>query len=223
MPSPHPPVFAWLGATCSLTCGWICATAVAMGRRAAPGAKAAVLQAQAPRSLMVHAIGSEVSPLAAGVRMMTTKGKDKDKDKKGEGSEITRVEGVAQLKKKSTFEKVVEGDDPTELPPDVQYLGQQELDSEGDFEELELEEGEDDFENDEDDKDAVLNPQQWAEKFEREVATWDGEDDEDFDEDYEEFEDDDDADGNEASPRTVEDDRLYIVRVLTTAAVVVLL
>ncbi|RLN10822.1 hypothetical protein BBJ28_00023243 [Nothophytophthora sp. Chile5] len=162
-----------------------------MGRRAAPGAKAAVLQAQAPRSLMVHASSSEGSPLITGVRMMATKGKDKK-----------------ELKKKSTFEKIIEENDPTELPPDVQYLGQQKLDDE------------DDFEDDEDDEDAVLNPQQWAEKFEREVATWDGEDDEGSDEDYEEFEDDED--GNEAaSLRDVEDDRLYIVRALTIANVVV--
>ncbi|KAG7397855.1 hypothetical protein PHYBOEH_012046 [Phytophthora boehmeriae] len=144
-----------------------CAAAVAaLGRRAGPGAKNAILRAQVPRALVAQSFD---------VRMMSTK--DNDKDKK-------------EFKKKSMADKFEDEEDVTELPEEVKYLSQQ-LDE--DF-------AEDDEDLDEDDEeDEALSPQEWATKFEREVAEWDQEEGA--------FEGEGAAAG---APSDVEDDRLYV-------------
>ncbi|KAG6973248.1 hypothetical protein JG688_00003630 [Phytophthora aleatoria] len=153
-----------------------CASAIAALGRAAPSAKTTVLRAQTPRSLAAH---NGVSPLIGSVRSLATKGKD---------------DGKKEFKKKSTFEKVEEAEDPTELPDEVKYLSQ-ELDEK----DLQFTEELDFDDDDEDEGDAELSPAEWAKKFEREVAEWDQE------------EGDYDEDGViNPSPVGVEDDRLYV-------------
>ncbi|KAF1774531.1 Ribosomal protein S18 [Phytophthora cactorum] len=101
---------------------------------------------------------------------------------------------TTEFKKKSTFEKVEEAEDPTELPDEVKYLSQ-ELDEKN----LQFTEELDFDDDDEDEGDAELSPAEWAKKFEREVAEWDQEEG-----DY-----DEDGVAN-PSPVGVEDDRLYV-------------
>ncbi|KAF4322513.1 hypothetical protein BBO99_00002921 [Phytophthora kernoviae] len=149
-----------------------CAAAVAaLGRRAGPGAKTAVLRAQVPRSLVAQSLDGSI-----GIRMMSTK--DNDKDNK-------------EFKKTSMADKFDDSEDLTELPEEVKYLSQQLDDDSEEFE------GDDEDE----DEDEGLSPQDWAKKFEREVAEWDQEEGE-FD----------DVEGVDATgvPSDVEDDRLYV-------------
>ncbi|KAG2765759.1 hypothetical protein PC129_g3919 [Phytophthora cactorum] len=153
-----------------------CASAITALGRAAPSAKTTVLRAQIPRSLAAH---NGVSPLICSVRSLATKGSD---------------DGKKEFKKKSTFEKVEEAEDPTELPDEVKYLSQ-ELDEKN----LQFTEELDFDDDDEDEGDAELSPAEWAKKFEREVAEWDQEEG-----DY-----DEDGVAN-PSPVGVEDDRLYV-------------
>ncbi|KAL3658178.1 hypothetical protein V7S43_016808 [Phytophthora oleae] len=127
-----------------------CASAIAaLGRRAGPGAKTAVLHAQIPRSL---AVNNDMSTMIGGMRSLSTKGKD---------------DGKKEFKKKSTFDKVEDNHDLLEVPEEIQYLSQQ-------LDEKDLEESEEDDDED-DEEDAELTPAEWAEKFEREVAEWDQE------------------------------------------------
>ncbi|KAE9349312.1 hypothetical protein PF008_g6963 [Phytophthora fragariae] len=159
-----------------------CVSAIAaLGRRAGPGAKSAVLRAQLPRSLTVQ---NDALSVIGGARSMATKGKD---------------DGKKEFKKKSMFDKVEDDDvDLTELPEEVKYLSQKfdenDLKFAGEFE---------DFDEDEDDEDAELSPSEWAKKFEREVAEWDQEaEDGDYD-------DEEDVDLGDYTGE-VEDDRLYV-------------
>lgn len=112
--------------------------------------------------------------------------------------------GTKGLDKPSLHDKFDEEPDITAIPPEVQYLSDEELKAldndeaeydEDDFaaEDLDVEEDEEDDEEDDDDD---LSPEEWAENFEREVAEWDQEDGETGA-----------GEGNE-----LEDDRLYIVR-----------
>lgn len=86
-----------------------------------------------------------------------------------------------------------EEEDLAEIPPEVEYLGAQELEVAGDDnedEEFELD-LEDDDEEDDDDEEFDGTPEEWAAQFEREVAEWDGED-------------------GEGKGADLEDDRLYV-------------
>ncbi|ETI42671.1 ribosomal protein S18, variant [Phytophthora nicotianae P10297] len=144
--------------------------------RVTPSAKTVVLRAQISRSLAAR---NDASPLIGGVRSLSTKSKD---------------DGKKEFKKKSTFHKVEEDEDLTDLPEEVKYLSKQ-LDEK----DLQFTEEIDIDDEDEDDEDAELSPAEWAEKFEREVAEWD----------QEEGEYDEDSVAN-ASSTNVEDDRLYV-------------
>ncbi|CAH0487307.1 unnamed protein product [Peronospora farinosa] len=157
-----------------------CASAItAFGRRAGPSVRNAVLQALIPCSL---AVPNDSLLVIGGVRWITIKGKD---------------DGKKQFKKKSTFEKVEEIDDPTELSDEIKYLSQELADDKLKvMEELEEEEDE------EDEEDAELSPADWAKKFEHDVAEWDQEEEDDY---Y------DEENGAKASVSLdVEDDRLYV-------------
>ncbi|ETO71294.1 ribosomal protein S18 [Phytophthora nicotianae P1976] len=153
-----------------------CASAIAALGRVTPSAKTVVLRAQIPRSLAAR---NDASSLIGGVRSLSTKNKD---------------DGKKEFKKKSTFDKVEEDEDLTDLPEEVKYLSKQ-LDEK----DLQFTEEIDIDDEDEDDEDAELSPAEWAEKFEREVAEWD----------QEEGEYDEDSVAN-ASSTNVEDDRLYV-------------
>ncbi|GMF64787.1 unnamed protein product [Phytophthora lilii] len=106
----------------------------------------------------------------------------------------TTVEGLAQ---KSTFDKVEDDEDLTEIPEEVKYLSQQ-LDEK----DLKFAEEADFGEDEEDDEDAELSPAEWAKKFEREVAEWDQEGAAHYD--------DEDGELVDGVPSDVEDDRLYV-------------
>ncbi|KAG6621403.1 ribosomal protein S18 [Phytophthora cinnamomi] len=159
-----------------------CASAIAaLGRRAGPGAKSAVLRAQLPRSMAMY--NDSLSAIGC-VRSLSTKGKD---------------DGKKEFKKKSTFDKVEADEDPTDLPDEVKYLSQQ-LDEEDLKFAEEIDDGDDD---DDDDEDAELSPAEWAKKFEREVAEWDQEEN---DGDY----DDEEGVALGGHSGDVDDDRLYV-------------
>lgn len=87
-----------------------------------------------------------------------------------------------------------EEEDLTEIPPEVQYLGAQELpvtEEDDEDEEFELDLEDDDDDDDDDDEEFDGTPEEWAAQFEREVAEWDGED-------------------GEGESADLEDDRLYV-------------
>lgn len=173
-----------------------CASAVtAFGRRVEPSA---IRAAQAPRS---WAVCTDVSFQIGSVRSLASRGKK---------------DGKKEFKKKSTFDKVVEEEDPTEISEEVKYLSKQleedtmffskELEFEDD--DVDEDEGEDEDEDEDDevedededeDKDVQLSSAEWARKFEREVAEWD----------QEERGYDEDSEVDDMSPH-VEDDRLYV-------------
>lgn len=155
---------------------------------ATPLQRAVAAQAQAHPLLAVRLLSTAGSSSGAGAG----KGKGKDKDKK-------------LLHKK--FEDA-EDADATDIPAEVQFLAK-ELDADStaeydddDFVADEVMPGEEVDVDDLDDEldDPALTPEEWAARFEREVAEWDADED-----------DEDGLEGEEGGEEgEVEDDRLYI-------------
>lgn len=162
---------------------WLRPALAALSRASAtPLQRAVAAQTQAHPLLAVRLLSTTGPSSGAGVGA----GKGKGKDKK-------------PLRKK--FEDA-EDVDAAEIPAEVQFLAK-ELDDDAyddeDFAADEVVPGEEDDELDDELDDPALTPEEWAARFEREVAEWDADEDEE-----DAGEDEDDETGE------VEDDRLYI-------------
>lgn len=111
------------------------------------------------------------------------------------------------LDKPSLHDKFDEDPDITAIPAEVQYLNEEELkvlqSEEDEYDDADFvpEELVDvaDLEDEDDEDDEDISAEEWAENFERDVAEWDGEED-------------DDAVAASGEAGELEDDRLYIVR-----------
>lgn len=133
--------------------------------------------------------------LQLAVRLLTTAPGGAGAGGKGKGKKPL---GKKPLGKKFEGE---EDADATAIPPEVQFLSK-ELDAEYDADEFVADEvvpGDEDELEDVDDEldDPALTPEEWAARFEREVAEWDGDEDEEGEL----------AAGEQGE---IEDDRLYI-------------
>ncbi|KAF1323032.1 Protein phosphatase 2a regulatory b subunit, partial [Globisporangium splendens] len=169
----------------------------ALSRSGAP--KSIALRVSAHNALTFPSAGSDNAVVS--VRMFSSK-----KDKKAllritiRAVLIPSLDAKLGLEKKSLHDKFDEDPDVTEIPAEVQYLSEEELkaldEEEFDEDDIVVVDSDDEFDEDEDeDEDEEgMSVEEWAEKFEREVAEWDQED----------------GEGGAVEAGELEDDRLYI-------------